>query len=366
MDELVRSFTSLWELKFPGACLPDTSFFESHEKLDTEIVSRAQKIDHLRLELRQQEFLLEYLQQTKTKGLCTYVKSDNSTGNAIGRGTEASATNLDDDDVDDFEKDGQFSSNPDIYHTPSVQHSQLVKKQSESLDSGIGATSKSTMSLAGEKSCSAAMKCNVSDTESSESDGHEYMDPEEYSIKPLPKLPQKLASTTSEEDADVYQNLHMKPKLEKLKTSSDDDDDEEYSVPPPQPTLATQHQQQPTTDQDIYSVPKGVPDRKVKRLGSNDRKGTTFSEDMDVFESAGPKIVIDRNTSCQDEEDSPIYANISDVVSQTKMSDTDDSDNDGLHESCEPHYREMTLSEIEKLRCCGEDKPGKVLLRLIC
>ena len=65
MDEAKTKFTLGWKTVFPGTPIPDLSFFASSELVENEITERLHKVQHLKFQLAQEEFLLEKLKEIK-------------------------------------------------------------------------------------------------------------------------------------------------------------------------------------------------------------------------------------------------------------------------------------------------------------
>ena len=197
---------------------------------------------------------------------------------------------------------------------------------------------------------------------SSEDDEHIYTELEVIQALIPPKIPNKVEffETKLVENQEImYENAHLQPKFEKLASVSDDDSENHAN--------------------------HASPNIHRKRLGSQDRQGFLFSDDLDVTNSGGedvhdsdhvfrkgsqesintvdkpkgPNIVV--HTPCHDyvEEDDEehIYANVEEFMKTRNLESDDESvgsDHDPLSDSTfvgQPpaNYREMTSGEIEEL-----------------
>ena len=198
---------------------------------------------------------------------------------------------------------------------------------------------------------------NVSDDD--EEDDPVYTDISDLKMKKppvtLPSQTEPVNHVLLENQEQLYENANMKPTIEKLADAGSEDE--------------------------ISSVRK----KDRKRLGSQDRQGYLFSDDLDVTTSTGdsqsdldvilngsqeslvddfdddvevtPSIVVETHgDENYYDDDEHIYANVDDLCIKVKDSDNDSgSDNDFLCDSYSggipsPNYREMTSAEIESLK----------------
>ena len=197
---------------------------------------------------------------------------------------------------------------------------------------------------------------------SSKDDEHIYTELEVIQALIPPKIPNKVEffETKLVENQEImYENAHLQPKFEKLASVSDDDSENHANHLSP----------------NIHR----------KRLGSQDRQGYLFSDDLDVTNSGGedvhdadhvfrkgsqesintvdkpkgPNIVVHTPCHDYDEEDDEehIYANVEEFMKTRNLESDDESvgsDHDPLSDSTfvgQPpaNYREMTSGEIEEL-----------------
>lgn len=197
---------------------------------------------------------------------------------------------------------------------------------------------------------------------SSEDDEHIYTELEYIQALIPPKIPNKIESFDTkpvENQETMYENAHLQPKFEKLASVSDDDNDNHAN--------------------------HASPNIHRKRLGSQDRQGLLFSDDLDVTNSGGedvhdsdhvfrkgsresintddkpkgPNIVVHTTSHDYDDEDDEehIYANVEEFMKTRNLESDDESvssDHDPLSDSTfvgQPpaNYREMTSGEIEEL-----------------